>query len=63
MCSAFFFLANDTRQGVHVPRDAAMGTAFMLLNTCASSVQVVWQRRLMDAGGGLTLDHSSSDPL
>lgn len=48
---------------MHVPRDAAMGTAFMLLNTCASSVQVVWQRRLMDAGGGLTLDHSSSDPL
>jgi hypothetical protein len=36
--------------GAHVPRDAALGTAFMLLNTFASAVQVVWQRRLMDTG-------------
>ena len=36
--------------GTHVPRDAALGTFFMLLNTCASSAQVVWQRQLIDAG-------------
>ena len=34
----------------HVPRNAALGTAFMLLNTCASALQVVWQRKLIDAG-------------